>query len=180
VNSICWSTQCDRDDTETLSMTVFAPDIPGSAWRDDNVENAQTHALRVRVHTALTTAREATGRWTDLIVALDNARTDAAASDWDGDGGHSIIAGSYSEARRFLELLPDAFPSPLIGVDADGEVTFEWIVGAQAAFSISVSPSGDLANAGLFGLARVQGREPFGARIPRSILTSLQRLSALT
>ena len=160
-------------------MTVFAPDVPASAWTADNVGNAQTHALYVRVQAALTTAREATGRWTDLIVALDNACMDAATSDWDGDGGHSILGGSYREARRFLELLPAAFPSPLIGVDADGEVTLEWIVGAQAAFSISISPAGDLAYAGLFGLARVQGREPSGTQLPRSILTNLQRLSAL-
>lgn len=159
-------------------MSVFAPDIPGSVWTADSVVNAQTRALYDHVHAALTTARDATGRWADLVISLDNACMDAAAADWDGDGGHAIVGGSYKQARRFLELLPAAFPAPLIGVDADGEVTLEWIAGAHAAFSVSVSAAGELAYAGLFGPARVRGREPLGTQLPRAIIANLQRLSA--
>jgi hypothetical protein len=160
-------------------MTVFAPDIPGSMWNADSAVNSETHGLYNRLRSALATARDATGRWTDLIASLDNACMDAATTDWDGAGGHAILAGSYKQAQVFLELLPAAFPAPLIGVDADGEVTLEWIRGAHAAFSVSISAAGDLTYAGLFGPARARGKEPLGTQLPRAIIANLQRLSAL-
>ena len=73
-------------------------------------------------------------------------------------------------------MVPTIFPAPSVGVDADGEISLEWHGAPGSLLSISVSPSAELVYAGIFGSARVSGREPFAARFPTVLLSQLQRL----
>ncbi|HZS60760.1 MAG TPA: hypothetical protein VFA43_15915 [Gemmatimonadaceae bacterium] len=121
-------------------------------------------------------ARAPTGRWTEVEEALYNACMDAAVENWDGYGANAIDPKSVDGARRLLALLPTTFPAPSIGVDADGEVSMTWYGTSGSLFSVSVSPTGELAYAGILGDTRSSGREPIGSRFPADILANLQRL----
>jgi hypothetical protein len=95
---------------------------------------------------------------------------------WDGYGAKSVNHYSYFYARQFLDILPLGLPNPDIGVDPDGEISFEWYCSPRRVFSISVAPNGDLNYSGLFGANTVYGTESFGDELPLALLNNLRRL----
>lgn len=96
---------------------------------------------------------------------------------WDGYGAEAVSLRTYQYAYEFLESLPSGIPIPTIGVEADGQLTFEWYHDPSWVLSVSVSPEGDLHYAALLGhLSRLSGTEPFLGNTPREILGIIRRL----
>jgi hypothetical protein len=112
----------------------------------------------------------------EVLEDLDDSREEYSSENWDGYGAKPINAMSYYYAHRFLESLSPSLPSPEVGVDPDGEVSFEWYRKPRQVFSISVAPNGDLNYAGLFGRNKVHGTESFDDETPKVILDNLRRL----
>lgn len=99
------------------------------------------------------------------------------AADWDGYGAAPATPEGIRAARRFAALLPEE-PAPEVCLDPDGEVSFGWFIGDQV-FSVSVSPGGRLAWAGLAGVKgsreQAHGDETLGHTLPPIIAKWIAR-----
>lgn len=86
-----------------------------------------------------------------------------------------IDGASFVIAEAFLRsLTPEDLPDE-VGVDPDGEATFDWGQ-AGSRFAVSVSRHSQLAFAGLFSGEVVKGSELFlGDQIPANILDGIRR-----
>jgi hypothetical protein len=110
------------------------------------------------------------------LEVLSETVKEASTLNWDGYDARPVSELGYYKARQFLESLPTSVPIPEIGVDPDGDISFDWYSGANNVFSVSVSDMGRLTYAGIFGLSKVHGVEYYGDEIPRIILINLRRL----
>jgi hypothetical protein len=98
---------------------------------------------------------------------------------WDGYGALPVHNGTVEQAQSFLELLPNGIPSPSIGAEPDGQITFEWYKSSRRTLSISVSPTGELHYAALFGLSKAYGTETFYGDVPEKILELIGRVYSI-
>ena len=67
-----------------------------------------------------------------------------ATGNWNGYGEKPLNEDSYRYARTFAEHLPKAFRNADIGIDADGEVTFEWYKAKDSQCSLTFAESGNV------------------------------------
>jgi hypothetical protein len=108
--------------------------------------------------------------------ALTDACAGASLPNWDGYGAAPVADSTVWHAQRFLAAIPESWPNAEIDVDPDGEVSFEWARDAHWVFTVSVSETGRLSYAGLFGTSRVHGVENLAGTLPRAIVDGLARL----
>jgi hypothetical protein len=102
---------------------------------------------------------------------------DASTDDWDGEGSRRVSRGSIVYAMDFLRDLPLAVEPPLVDVDRDGEVAFEWIKGPGWRLIVTVGERGDLTYAALLGGDRMRGKESyFSNGLPEGVRTAFRRL----
>jgi len=99
-----------------------------------------------------------------------------AREGWDGDQGTPMSAATYANARGFLAALPAAFPTPELGVEAEGSVSFDWFPGPGMLFSVSVTEEGKLFFVAVTPESRSSGIERFDGRLPKVITDTLRRL----
>lgn len=132
------------------------------------------------VRSLLHASGSATTAGSRRMWALDDAWQAAAAPDWDGYGAAPVSAHVVWAAERFLSAIPEAWPSPEIAADPDGEISFEWARGSHWVFTVSVAGNGQLSYAGLFGLSRVHGVEILAGTLPEAIVVGLARLFGST
>ena len=110
------------------------------------------------------------------LRAIDETADECRVDNWDSYGAQAVRSGALSQARRFARVLPPEFPPPDVGVDPDGEVSFEWDLAPRQVLSVSISQEGRLSFAALFGEERIHGTEYLRATVPPFILMSLKRL----
>ena len=67
-----------------------------------------------------------------------------AAGNWNGYGEKPLNKDSHRHAKAFAENLPKAFRNADVGIDADGEVTFEWYRAKDCQCSLTFSESGNV------------------------------------
>jgi hypothetical protein len=80
-------------------------------------------------------------------------------------------------AERFLTAWPLDLPTPEIGVDPDGEISFDWFGGKGRNFSVSLREDGRIAYAGAFGGAKTKyGTDRFDDAIPSEIVEAVREL----
>ena len=151
-------------------MSVLALPFAGP----DPALSERARALRSLLH-APDSASPASLRRT---WALDDAWQAATTPGWDGYGAAPVSAEALWAAQRFLSVIPEAWPSPEITADPDGEISFEWARGPHWVFTVSVASEGQLSYAGLFGSNRVHGTETFVGTLPEAIVVGLARLFA--
>lgn len=109
----------------------------------------------------------------ELIKAVE----DASKENWDSYHAKPASLQAATVAARFLTALPSTVPTPDIGVDPDGEISFAWLFSKDRMLSVSVSENGRLSYAGMFGNeATSHGTEPFYDTIPGIILEKIKRL----
>ncbi|MCK4304151.1 MAG: hypothetical protein KAY24_07920 [Candidatus Eisenbacteria sp.] len=96
---------------------------------------------------------------------------------WDGYGAKGVSFQSYEQAQRFIMALPMQWLDLEVGVDPDGEFSFDWFGARGAVLTISVGSNGQLTYAGRFGLARAHGLEFLSEDIPKEVLRCLSRLT---
>ena len=114
-------------------------------------------------------------RRAQLLTSLHSAYVEAVAGDWDGEGSAPASPLSLSQTAAFLLSLPPSTRSPEITVDPDGEFSLEWDYGRRAVFSVSVGRDGTLSYAGLFGVSKSHGVEPFTGIVPEIVTINIQR-----
>jgi len=109
---------------------------------------------------------------------LDTVVAAAKVEDWDNAGSLNVERSTYTYASQFLRLLPSTAPVPEITADTDGEILFEWDLGARKVLTVSVGRDGTLSFASLFGYATNYGTEPLREGLPLVVSHSLARLTA--
>jgi hypothetical protein len=110
-----------------------------------------------------------------LIDSLRNIFSQAQQIGWDGYDAAPVSAATLRYALQFLDFLPLEAGLPEIGVDVDGDITFDWDFGTRRIFSVRVSKGGILYYAGLFGRATSYGREMLQYGIPDEIARGINR-----
>lgn len=95
---------------------------------------------------------------------------------WDGYDALPVQAATLRYTYLLLEALPLGYPSPSVGAEPDGHLTLEWYRHPRWILSVSISPTGTLYYAALFGNSDVRGSEPFFGDIPKPILDLIQRV----
>ena len=102
----------------------------------------------------------------------------ASKPNWDQYNGQPLSVDVYYLALRFLVALPATLPAPEVGLDPDGEVSFEWTNGPEKIFTVSADAKGRLSYAGLFGEGKTaHGTEVFDDTIPETIIRNVERLA---
>ncbi len=87
-------------------------------------------------------------------------------------GEHDAVLDEDTLAigRRFLFALPKTLPTPQIGLDNDGEISFDWFAPHKRVFSISIRVDGRVSYAGRLGARRtIHGTEAFDDAIPEQV-----------
>ncbi len=77
-------------------------------------------------------------------------------------------------SRSFLMRLPLWVADPDIGVDPNGDLTFEWFAGQDHILSISLAPSGSVVYAYANGLRRENGCDDIIHAIPANLIELLR------
>lgn len=108
----------------------------------------------------------------NLAKAVERASVD----NWDGHGARKIEPRVSQLACRFLNTLPSAVPAPDVGVDPDGDISFDWSVARDRQLTVSLSPDGTLSYAGIFGAAARHGKEEFEDAVPQELVEAIRRL----
>jgi hypothetical protein len=114
-----------------------------------------------------------------VLEELIKVTEECSSANWDGYGAEPISNESFWQAYHFLCALPLGFPTPSVGAEPDGQLTFEWHRSSRRTLSISVSPEGDLHYAALLGASKVYGTEPFSGVVPKIILDLINRACSL-
>jgi hypothetical protein len=159
----------------SLAITTYAfPIINANTGLSDDAKSIQT-SLEEVIKNFFRNAMlgEPLGEGLEI---LDETVQEASVLNWDGYGARPVSDLAYYKARQFLMSLPASIPVPEIGVDPDGDISFNWYFGTDNAFSVSISDKGKLSYAGIFGKGKVHGVEYYKGEIPRTILFNLQRL----
>ena len=111
--------------------------------------------------------------FSELALAIEIGERD----NWNHYGAAKIDRRVCELAYQFLNALPSSIPVPEVGLDPDGEISFEWIVARDMQFSVSLSPEGLLSYAGVFGdHATTHGTEKLDETVPQTIIASIRRL----
>jgi hypothetical protein len=114
----------------------------------------------------------------NVFAELCDVADSAALPNWDGYGAIPISPESYNQAYCFLDSLPLGMPVPSIGVDPDGQLTFEWHRNPRRTLSVSVSSEGDLHYAALIGFKKEYGTEVFIGEFPEKFVALVGQLCA--
>lgn len=112
-----------------------------------------------------------------LLEDLNSVVERASVPNWDGYDAEPVNIAAFIEARRFIRRLAFSAPMPEILSDPDGDITLQWIREPDRQLSVSLSGTGRVSYAGLFGKGiRAHGTEVFNAAIPQEIIRKLRRL----
>lgn len=110
--------------------------------------------------------------------ALMSIKDRTSQPNWDGYGAEPVRGDTIEVACRFLEALPPSLPSPQVGAEPDGDITFEWYKGPRRTLSVSVTATGDLHYAALLGPNKQYGTEAFFGDVPAPVLDLVRRIRA--
>ena len=101
---------------------------------------------------------------------------EAGTENWDGEGALALAPETVAVAQKLIDHFPSYVARPDVAATPHGEVDFDWIVSQDVMLTISVCPSGEIAFAGLFRDARLNGREPWTGALPQFVSCCFERL----
>ena len=101
---------------------------------------------------------------------------EAGTEDWDGEGALALDPETVTIARKLIDHFPTHVVRPDVAATPHGEVDFDWVISQDVMLTVSVCPSGEIAFAGLFHDARLNGREPWTDALPQFVDCCFERL----
>ncbi len=101
---------------------------------------------------------------------------EAGTENWDGEGALALAPETASVAQKLIDHFPSYVARPDVAATPHGEVDFDWTVSQDVMLTVSVCPSGEIAFAGLFRDARLNGREPWTGALPQFVSCCFERL----
>lgn len=112
-----------------------------------------------------------------LKTEIDNLFESTRFDNWDEQGSDALHEDTIATAKRLVEELPDYAGEPDVSATPHGEVDFDWIVDRSLMLTVSVGPKGkEIAFAGLFHGARLDGREQWTGTLPQFVCCCFERL----
>lgn len=148
--------------------------LPVDLGLSEDAEFVRRQMARVFQFPSGTSSREE--RHHEILARLADAQEESRSEDWLAEGRNPVTSDTLASALRFARLIPPTVPVPDIRPDQDGDVSFDWSTSARNVLSVSVSSTGLLHYAALFGFNRVHGVENFAGFLPIAIRTNLRRL----
>lgn len=100
----------------------------------------------------------------------------AGTYNWDGDGALAVTPEIVSVAQKFVDKLPSHLGEPDVSATPQGEVDFDWVINSDVMLTVSIGASNEIAFAGLFHGARLNGREPWTGVLPQFVDCCFERL----
>ena len=115
--------------------------------------------------------------WRDALTLFTELPLSHSNTGWDGEDAEPLSVGSMIAARVALLLLFKAgVPAPEIGVDADGEVAFEWSAPRKSVI-FTFRPNGTLSHTALYNdIQETPGTVVFSDSIPALLLDKIARV----
>ena len=101
---------------------------------------------------------------------------EAGTEDWDGEGALALDPETVAVAQKLIDHFPSYVVRPDIAATPHGEVDFDWTISRDVMLTVSACPSGEIAFAGLFHDARLNGREPWTGALPQFVGCCFERL----
>jgi hypothetical protein len=111
-----------------------------------------------------------------VLPDLQDIVLETSQPGWDGYNAEPVQGGTFARACAFLESMPNVIPPPTVSAEPDGQIAFEWYKSPRRTLSISVSPTGELHYAALFGSNKSYGTEIFFGDVPKNILELIGRV----
>ena len=101
---------------------------------------------------------------------------EAGKENWDGEGALALSEVTVAIAMDLVDRLPLYTTKPEVAATPHGEVDFDWVIDRETMLTVSVCPSKEIAFAGLFHGARLNGSEPWSGFLPHFVNCCLERL----
>jgi hypothetical protein len=108
---------------------------------------------------------------------LQEVMEQCSSANWDGYMAEPVKREALFDAFRFAQVIPLGLSAPAVGVEPDGDVTFEWHAGPRRTLSVSVDEKGNLHYSALLGPNRSYGTEAFVGFIPKRILDLIYQVA---
>ena len=113
---------------------------------------------RLRTYHTDTTSEYPDEERTSLKREVHSLLEDAGIEDWDGKG--ALAPETVNIAQILIDEFPPHVSRPDVNATPHGEVDFDWVIDRNVMLTVSVGPSKEIAFAGLFHGARLNGCEP--------------------
>ena len=101
---------------------------------------------------------------------------EAGTEDWDGEGALALAPKTVALAKKLIDAFPSHIGRPDVNATPHGEVDFDWVIDRDVMLTISVGPSKEIAFAGLFHSARLNGCELWKGKLPQFVNCCFERL----
>jgi hypothetical protein len=163
------------------TVTAAANFYPRGFWKSAQPGVSDTAArIRAILHSSLAdTLASATGqaRIAEPIGRLDDLFSECHTANWDGEGAEPVSSAAYMEARTLLLLLPSMIQIPEFVPERSGRIAFEWYLNSEHVYLLSISGTGELEFAGIFGRGNeIHGRCNFSGSLPEMVAQHLSML----
>lgn len=158
-----------------MVSTVLVTSLSFAASREGEAVTARLNAATEHLRATDTLGQSS------LRASLDNLAFECRRSGWDGYAAMPVEPASVEYAHRLLDAVPASRDIEVsVGAEADGQVTVEWHRSPSWTLSVSVSPTGELHYAAIFGSGSAYGTEPFDPSVglPEAILRLIRRVEA--
>ena len=110
----------------------------------------------------------------DLFDQLEKIRNKCCKRNWDGEEATEISSFIIESARALVQNLPESIEIPEVTPDADGFISFDWILGKDHIYSVAVQ-SERLVFAGIISGERVHGQTPIQNDLSKPIEMALTK-----
>ncbi len=156
-----------------IAFDGYSPNLwSGSRGSSNQIDNAVR-----KVHSDLQKSASVWNRFESVQDELNEVYGESSRKNWDGYGAHAVSAAALEEAKTLVQALPTTVELPEVAAEPDGSLALEWYKSPYRIFSMSVTGSGKIFYAGLFGKgSKAHGSEVFGDAIPETIIRQIQRL----
>jgi hypothetical protein len=153
----------------------YRPDLD-SGYASSNAAGVEADALESNLAAVEKKFADAESLYAQVHREFCNNFLDSRVEDWDGYGALPVTDAAFLRSREFLKKCLGRYPAPTSGATPRGSLTFEWLVGRDRRFMVSIGADDLIAYAGLFGSSTVRGTEPFVSDVPPTIWAHLGRL----
>lgn len=146
---------------------------PRRSWAiSDEAKRLETQEQPMREDAPITNAVSNYGLQNELLELFRGHSTD----NWDGYGAKAITQEALAAALSFALMLPTAIPPPVLSMDPDGRVVFEWYRRPRRVFSVAIEKDKQLTYSGLFDSRQASGTEYFENDLPEVFFLYVERV----
>ena len=107
---------------------------------------------------------------------VGNLLKDAGTEGRNGEGTLALAPETVALAKKLIDAFPSHIGRPDVNATPHGEVDFDWVIDRDVMLTISVGPSKEIAFAGLFHSARLNGCEPWKGKLPQFVNCCFERV----